>query len=181
MTVARSSPSRDVGIDPTQDKLHRDLLDHPGHLVRRLHQISVSAFLDVLSHLGITSTQYAALAAIGSCPDIDQTTMAGLIGIDKSTAGLIATRLVKRGLIHRKKNAQNKRLMALSLAPDGVIVYQEALKKADLVHDRLLSPLSKAEREVLIDLIKKVVGANNEISRAPLQLKFGETHDFDIG
>ena len=107
--------------------------------------------------------------------------MAGLIGIDKSTAGLIATRLVKRGLIHRKKNAQNKRLMALSLAPDGVIVYQEALKKADLVHDRLLSPLSKAEREVLIDLIKKVVGANNEISRAPLQLKFGETHDFDIG
>jgi DNA-binding MarR family transcriptional regulator len=181
MTAAQPAPSADPDIESARDKLHRDLLDHPGHLVRRLHQISVSAFLEVLSDLGITSTQYAALAAIGSCPYIDQTTLAGLIGIDKSTAGLIATRLVKRGLVHREPNAQNKRIMALSLAPEGVLVYQKALKKADLVHDRLLGPLSPADREVLLKLIKQVVAANNEISRAPLQLKLGETRDFAIG
>jgi DNA-binding MarR family transcriptional regulator len=181
MTSPKSARSRDNAVDLAQKRLHRDLLDHPGHLVRRLHQISVSTFLDVLADLGITSTQYAVLAAIGSCPNIDQTALAGLIGIDKSTAGLIATRLVKRGLIDRKHNAQNKRVMALTLTAEGVTAYKKALTKADLINDRLLGPLSKAEREVLIKLIKKVVGANNEISRAPLQLKFGDMHDFDPG
>ncbi|MGH7004760.1 MAG: MarR family transcriptional regulator, partial [Alphaproteobacteria bacterium] len=73
--------------------IDRLLHGHTGHLIRRLHQISVSFFLDTARAEGLTPTQYAALAAIGAVPRIDQATMAGFAALDRSTAGAVLAKL----------------------------------------------------------------------------------------
>ena len=50
----------------------------PGHLIRRLHQISVSLFAARMAEAGLdlTSVQYAALVTVRENPGLDQATLA---------------------------------------------------------------------------------------------------------
>ena len=50
----------DAGLAPNLALVHQ----RPGHLIRRVQQISVSVFMDECRALEITPVQYAALAVI---------------------------------------------------------------------------------------------------------------------
>ena len=162
-----------------RDPLDANLLDHPGHLIRRVHQISVSAFLQVCAELDLTPTQYAALAGVAGRPGIDQAALAGLIAIDRSTAGVVVARLVERKLMRRELSSKDKRFMSLNLTPAGMAVYEAMAGRADAAHDVMLRPLTRAERKVFVRLMQKLVHFNNEISRAPLQFPENE-RDSDL-
>jgi len=157
-----------------RDPLDDNLLDHPGHLIRRVHQISVSAFLEVCAELDLTPTQYAALAGVAGRPGIDQAALAGLIAIDRSTAGVVVARLVERKLMRRELSSKDKRFMSLNLTPAGMTVYETMAGRADAAHDIMLGPLTSAERKVFVRLMQKLVHFNNQISRAPLQFPGNE-------
>ena len=59
----------------------------PGHLIRRLQQISVALFMEETRSFGITPVQYSALIAVANHPGIDQTALCNLIAFDRSTIG----------------------------------------------------------------------------------------------
>ena len=160
----KSPPTR------ASDPLDYTLLDHPGHLIRRVHQISVSAFLEICAELDLTPAQYAALAGVACRPGIDQAALAGLIAHDRSTAGVVVARLVERKLMRREQSSRDRRFMSLDLTPAGMAVCKAMAARADAAHEIMLGPLSGAERKALVRLMKKLVHFNNEISRAPLQL-----------
>lgn len=162
-----------------RDPLDANLLDHPGHLIRRVHQISVSAFLEVCAELDLTPTQYAAVAGVACRPGIDQAALAGLIAIDRSTAGVVVARLVERKLMRREQSSKDKRFMSLNLTPAGMAVYEAMAGRADAGHDIMLGPLTRAERKVFLRLMQKLVHFNNQISRAPLQFPADE-RDGDV-
>ena len=69
------------------------LLEMPGHLIRRLQQISFALFLDQAKEFDITPVQYAALVAINNHPGIDQTALCNIIAFDRSTIGDVMGRL----------------------------------------------------------------------------------------
>ena len=73
----------------------------PGHLARRFQQIAVAVFLAEVEGAGydLTPVQYAALAAVGANPGVDQVTLAGLIAFDRTTITGVVDRLVQKGLI----------------------------------------------------------------------------------
>jgi DNA-binding MarR family transcriptional regulator len=164
----RAKPRRQPGAR-ARDPLDDNLLDHPGHLIRRVHQISVSAFLEVCAELDLTPTQYAALAGVACRPGIDQAALAGLIAIDRSTAGVVVARLVERGLMRRVQSSTDRRFMSLDLTPAGKAVFEAMSGRAEAAHEIMLGPLSRAERQALVRLMKKLVLFNNQVSRAPLQ------------
>jgi DNA-binding MarR family transcriptional regulator len=74
----------------------REIHEMPGHLARRFQQIAVAVFLAEVEGAGfdITPVQYAALAAVGANPEIDQVTLAGLIAFDRTTITGVVDRLV---------------------------------------------------------------------------------------
>jgi DNA-binding MarR family transcriptional regulator len=167
----RSSTASATSTAPgTGDALGYNLFDHPGHLIRRVHQISVSAFLEVCAELDLTPAQYAALAGVACRPGIDQAALAGLIAHDRSTAGVVVARLVERKLMMREQSTRDRRFMSLELTPAGMVVYKAMAARADAAHEIMLGPLSGAERKALVRLMKKLVHFNNEVSRAPLQV-----------
>ena len=144
-----------------------DLDDLPGHHIRRLHQIAVAIFLQETEAHGITPVQYAALQAVANTPGVDQRTLAGRIGLDTSTVAGVVDRLEARSLLQRNASPADKRVRLLSLTPGGnalLAAVEPGMRAAQL---RILSPLPKAQRADFLRMLRTLVDANNEMSRAP--------------
>jgi DNA-binding MarR family transcriptional regulator len=144
-----------------------DLYQHPGHLLRRAQQISVSIFYDEMGN-ELTPVQYAILSRLAEHPGIDQVSLAGLAAIDTSTGATVCARLEEKGLLERKVIPHNRRQRALSITPAGAQVLDQLLPGAQRLRQRLLAPLSAEEQDRFMALLIKLVQENNGQSRAPL-------------
>jgi len=142
-----------------------EAFDHPGHLVRRLHQICVSVFLEKSSEFGLTHIQYAALKAVEYAPGIDQARLGKLIAIDRQTTSNVVNRLSDKGLLERKK--KDKRTNALYLTGPARALIKVMMGHAPEIDEIILKPLTAEERVVFMNLLSKLVNVNNDLSRAP--------------
>lgn len=148
-----------------------DLHAMPGHLIRRLNQISVALFMERMASAGLSLTpvQFAALSTIRDNPGIDQATVAGLIAYDRATLGKVIDKLDARGLIHRETSDRDRRAKVLSLSPQGEALFLAALPHVEAIQPQILGGLDANERRRFLALLDKVTMAGNELSRAPLK------------
>ncbi len=143
------------------------LEEQPGYYIRRLQQIAVAIFLEETQAHGITPVQYAALYAVHEQPGLDQRTLASSIGFDTSTIGGVIDRLERRGLIERQASPSDRRVRLLQVTPEGQALLGEVIPGMLKTQQRILAPLSAAERPQFLAMLKTVVDANNALSRAP--------------
>lgn len=169
-TGGMSSKTNDVGgwaggrspVDEDDFEFHSE----PGHLVRRLHQIATSLFLERGKTFGVTPVQYAALNAIGRHSGFEQRDIARLIAIDRTTINIVTRKLEERGLVIRRPLGRAVNL-TLSAAGEELLA---ALEKVQAGHgDEMLTPLSEEERSVFIAMLERLVHHNNGMSRVPMQ------------
>lgn len=146
-----------------------DLDQLPGHHIRRLQQIAVAIFLQETEGLNLTPVQYAALQTVADQPGIDQRTLAGAIGFDTSTIAGVIDRLETRGLMQRSASPGDRRVRLLSITAAGRALLAQAVPAMRAAQQRMLAPLPKAERSEFMRMLKTLVQANNELSRAPSQ------------
>lgn len=139
----------------------------PGHHIRRLQQIAVAIFLQETEAHGITPVQYAALQTVSNQPGIDQRTLAGSIGLDTSTVAGVLDRLESRGLLQRGASPDDRRVRLLTLTDDGQALLAAAQPDMHRAQQRILAPLPRAERAEFMRMLRTLVEANNELSRAP--------------
>src|SRR5919204_2091665 len=125
-------------------------LSEPGHMTRRLHQISVSLFLDLVKDFDLTPIQYGALSAVNRHPAYDQRQIAQLLAVDRTTINAVSSRLAERGLLVRKSVG---RRINLSLTQEGQRVLDAAAKMVSLHSDQFLSPLTLPQREQFMNLL----------------------------
>jgi len=147
-----------------------DLYEHPGHLLRRAQQISVSIFYDEMGS-ELTPVQYAILSRLAAHPGIDQVSLAGLAAIDTSTGATVCARLEEKGLLERKVIPHNRRQRALTITAEGTRLLDALVPGAQRLRQRLLDPLDAAEQAQFMALLAKLVNGNNDQSRAPLALR----------
>ena len=147
-----------------------DLHDLPGHLIRRLQQIAVAVFLQETESLGVTPVQYAALQAVAATPGLDQRTLSGQIGLDTSTVAGVIDRLESRGWLTRAVSSQDRRARVLMLTAEGTHTLAAAQPAMWRAQERILAPLPKSERREFVRMLKVLVNANNELSRAPAEV-----------
>jgi MarR family transcriptional regulator, lower aerobic nicotinate degradation pathway regulator len=144
-----------------------NLEDLPGHYIRRLHQIAVAIFLQETEAHGLTPVQFAALSKVGVTPGVDQRTLARSIGLDTSTIAGVIDRLEARGLMQRKASPEDRRVRLLSLTDGGRSLLRAVEPDMLKAQDRILAPLPEAERDEFMRMLRQLVAANNEMSRAP--------------
>ena len=96
-----------------------ELYNRPGFLLRRANQICVSIFLEEAAKLGVTTTQYGAMMVLSSRNDLDQIGLAKLLGIDRSTAALVVSKLEKSGYLARGRDSADRRRHVLLLTREG--------------------------------------------------------------
>jgi MarR family transcriptional regulator, lower aerobic nicotinate degradation pathway regulator len=154
-----------------KNEIKVDLDNLPGYYIRRLQQIAVAIFLDESREFEITPVQYAALQAISDHPGIDQRTLARRIGFDTSTIGGVIDRLDARGLVLRSASDTDRRVRLLTLTAAGASLTRTVVPAMLRAQERILAPLPKTERAEFMRMLRTLVTANNEMSRAP-----GETN-----
>jgi DNA-binding MarR family transcriptional regulator len=148
-----------------------DIHSMPGHLIRRLNQISVALFADHMARAGLTLTpvQFAALSALDAHPGIDQATLAGLVAYDRATLGKVIDRLEKRGLVRRNTSPTDRRAKTLTLTSGGLTLLGTARPLVAELQPNILEGLSEAERRTFLTMLQKITMAGNNRSRAPLK------------
>ncbi len=145
------------------DQLYR----RPGFMIRRAHQISVSLFLEETGALGITNRQYGIMLVLKAEPGIDQITVAKLLGLDRSTTGMVLTKLEDAGLVGRVVETHDRRKRSLKLTPAGERMLKQLAEPARRAQERVLSAFSPRERETFLDLLDKFARAFNDTTRVP--------------
>jgi DNA-binding MarR family transcriptional regulator len=144
------------GIVPDSSRL-QELYRRPGFMVRRCHQIAVAIFADECRALDLTTTQYGILYVLSRHPGIDQISLARLLGLDRSTTGMVVGRLEERQLLRRTVDARDKRKRLLVLAPAGEKLLVSAQPVVQRAQERLMAPFSPDERHVLIGLLDRLI------------------------
>jgi DNA-binding MarR family transcriptional regulator len=151
----------------TAQRTESFLSDLPGHYIRRLQQIAVALFLEETEEFGITPVQFASMVTIREQPDLDQRALARAIGFDAATIGGVLDRLQRRGLVLRQAAEDDRRVRRLRLTPEGAKLLKKMTPGVLSTQERILAPLAAAERERFLKMLRKLVEANNEFSRAP--------------
>jgi len=135
----------------------------PGHLIRRVHQVSTAYFAEECGG-DLTAVQYAALVAIGAHPGIDATRLSEIIYFDRSTIGDVLDRLEGKGWIERE-SGNDRRIKLLTVSAVGLAVLQQVEPGIRRVQERLVAGLTTAEARTLIRLLAKMAD-NAEDDRA---------------
>ena len=135
-------------------------------MIRRAHQISVSLFLEETGALGITNRQYGIMLVLRAEPGIDQITVAKLLGLDRSTTGMVLTKLEDAGLVGRVVG-DDRRKRSLKLTPTGERMLKRLAEPARRAQERVLSAFSPREQETFLDLLDKFARAFNDTTRVP--------------
>jgi len=129
----------------------------PGHLIRRLHQISTQIFLQRVREAGydLTPVQFAALDALRDCPGIDQAGLANAIAKDRATIGAVVDRLEQKGLLTRAVSDQDKRARVLALSDEGKRVIASLLPVVEGLQHEILAGLDDEEYAAFVALAAK--------------------------
>lgn len=141
---------------------HASLNALPGHLVRRLHQISVAVFSEQLQPLGLTPLQFAVLSSVARHPGLDQRSLARRVALDASTTGGVVDRLQARGALHRQLSPEDRRVRLLHLTDEGHALLAQALGPVQAVQDQLLAPLSTAQQQQFIGLLNTLLQGHQD-------------------
>ena len=148
----------------------QEIYSMPGHLLRRCQQISVAIFLDECrDYKDIKHLDYAVLKAVDALRGVDQITLAGSIAVDRTSIGRIVDRLEQKKLITRFKSKDDARVKCLRISQKG----KNLLKKLDpivqRVEQRIVEPLSAAQKGQFMEILEKICDYHNLVSRAPIR------------
>ena len=155
----------DLNDDERRHEVERELFEHPGHLIRRLHQISVSIFLSEATKYDLTQTQYGCLTLVDFYPGIDQSSLGRAVALDRQTVSNLVRRLIQKGLLRREP--KNRRNSALFVTGAGKALHHAMRDRLEVVDKTLLSPLNPDEQYIFQKLLTTLVTELNSLSRAP--------------
>ena len=118
----------------------------PGHLLRRCQQRAVEIFMEEIGPTKLTPRQFALLLTLAQRPGLTQTELVEETGIDRSTVGDMIDRLVRRGLVRRRRSGSDQRANTLAILPAGTMALREALPAVERAQTRIMAPLPTAMR-----------------------------------
>ena len=154
-----------VAAGPALSDLRLDLM--PGHLLRRCQQRAVDLFSSEVGEDGPTPRQFAVLLGIHQNPGASQAELVRRSGIDRSTLAEILRRLIRRGLIARRRTTGDQRANALRLTAGGEILLARAIPGLVAAQERILEPIPRTQRARMIELLRLIADLPNGAAEKP--------------
>lgn len=137
-------------------------------LARRFNQICVTVSADSVATADLTPLQFAVLAYLNKRngqPGIDQNSLAARLGVERSHVSLLVEELGNRGLVERRVNDADRRARILRLTSKGEKVFDQLRNRNAAANERVLDPLTAQERELLFDMLIRVIQQNTAYAR----------------
>jgi DNA-binding MarR family transcriptional regulator len=145
------------------------LTARPGFLLRRLNQIHYAMFFEECKDFNITPVQYGMLTALSVNPGLDQKAIGHVVGLDRTNTADVLKRLEERGLVKRRQSMEDGRVKHAFITAQGEKVTKSMYASMLASQQRLLAPLSAADKKKFLELLHLLVEANNEFGRASMR------------
>jgi DNA-binding MarR family transcriptional regulator len=126
-----------------------------GFLLRQANQRHVAIFAGMMGDR-LTTTQWAALSKLAEIQPSSQNQLGRETAMDVATIKGVVDRLAGRGLIQTEADPKDGRRLVLSLTKEGERAIGRNVEIAVAVTDATLSPLTSAERMMMLELLKKI-------------------------
>jgi DNA-binding MarR family transcriptional regulator len=133
----------------------------PGPLARRLNQICLTAMAEALRPLDLAPLHWSMLAYACNERGIDQSGLAARVAVDRANAGILIDQLESRGLVERRVDPSDRRARQVVPTATGAALYKRLSSQIiALQHGILEAALTKSEANTLLDLLVRVIQAN---------------------
>lgn len=140
-----------------RESAHNRLERSPLHLLHRAGQCAAEMFQIEAGGDDLTPRQYAVLLTVGQNEGLNQTQLVELTGIDRSTLADIVRRMLKKGLLQRRRTRDDARAYAVKLTDQGARILKSHDPQARRVDDRILSSLPNAQRDRFLQDLNAIV------------------------
>ena len=143
------------------------LAHSPIHLLHRAGQVAGDVFAAKMSRSEITPRQYAVLVTVAHNEGLSQTHLVELTGIDRSTLADVVRRMLKKGLLQRRRTKEDARAYAVKLTDEGLKILEKTEVQARHVDNRILEVLPPRQREQFLRDLTTIIEALSDISPEP--------------
>lgn len=114
---------------------------------------------------GLTPQEYAVLISADEEPGLDQRSLAERLAIDAMTVTHHVDKLEAMGLVTRRAHPSDRRVRLLHVTASGRRLRRRIKPRTQAAHDRILAPLSMEERTQIVELMTRIVEANESYAR----------------
>lgn len=128
----------------------------PGFVTFIANKLSNSATSFYQRHFGVNVTEWRIMSQLAIEPGIPASRICHIIGFDKGPVSRTLALLQKRGLVAIRANPNDGRSHSITLTARGRAIHDKVIVAALDRERRLLSCLRKDEREMLIDLLRRL-------------------------
>lgn len=131
----------------------------PTHLLHRTGQSAGEIFAEEGGGHGLTPRQFAILLTVAQNEGLSQTDLVARTGIDRSTLADVIRRMLKKGLLRRKRTEMDARAYAVRLTSAGREALDRAEPAAMRADKRLLATLPQERRDEFMYCLNTIVEA----------------------
>jgi DNA-binding MarR family transcriptional regulator len=129
----------------------------PIHLLHRAGQCAEEMFASRVDERDLTPRQYAVLLTVSEHEGLSQTGLVERTGIDRSTLADIVRRMIKKGLLQRRRTKEDARAYAVKLTEQGRRMLATTQPIVNSVDERILEALPVKRREQFVDDLAAIV------------------------
>lgn len=148
--------SKNATATDGQEALQPELDCFIGYNLKRAYLIVQADFRRVLGEDGFSPRAFSALSLVVQFPNITQTGLSKLLGIERSGLVAIIDDLEQRGLVKRVPVPGDRRVQALMPTKAGVQALTEATAAVYRHEDALFEDFTTEERDSLMALLRKI-------------------------
>lgn len=131
----------------------------PIHLLHRVGQCAGDIFASEMGDADLTPRQFAVLLSVSLNEGLSQTDLVEQTGVDRSTLADIVRRMLKKGLLQRRRTKEDARAYAVKLTEEGWRVLRAAEPVVKRVDERILNALSGKQRDQFVEDLSAIVRA----------------------
>lgn len=142
------------------------LKSSPGHLLRRAQQYANDLYAKGVGASGPTPRQFEVLFAVSQNEGLSQTDLVHETGIDRSTLADMIARMIKKGLLSRKRTKDDARANAVSITPAGKRVLSSAMASVNKAEAATLGVLPKAQQSAFMKALRAYADALDKMEMA---------------
>lgn len=127
------------------------------HLLHKAGQFATEVFAEKVGGDGLTPRQFAVLSVVERHQGLSQTDLVDVTGIDRSTLADIVRRMLKKGLLSRRRTREDQRAYAIRLSPEGQAVLDYHAPRAAEADDYILAAVPIELREAFLLALQAIV------------------------
>lgn len=156
-SAARAASTRPSHATDRNGALASPLADSAGFLVRLAQLRAFDEFHRNFAGLGVTPASFSVLALIVANPGVRPGAVAEELRVKPSNIAALVNALAAAGLVERRIDTAELRASLLHATAAGRKAWQE-MERSHLATDaRFVEPLTRAEREQFVELLRKLL------------------------